>query len=104
MPCQACGSMRRSHESSGDLISSEARIGLTLKAKHPGAKKAHVELRIGPNYSHSLGKMVEHRRLIDRTNDQYLELVRDYENGEDIHRSEEPLSLHVGHGSAKSRE
>jgi hypothetical protein len=76
---------------------------MTVKVRRPGSKKAHAELKQGPSHSRSLGKAVEHLRLIDRAKDQYFELVRDYETGEEIHRASEPLSEHVGHGSAKKR-
>lgn len=103
VPCVACGSTRQRHDATGVLVAGEARIGMTLKVRRPSSKKAHVELKQGPSPSRSLGKAVEHLRRIDRAKDQYFELVRDYETGEEIHRTNEPLSKHVGHGSAKKR-
>jgi len=76
---------------------------MTVKARRRGEKKPHAELKVGPSPSRSRGKDVEHHRLIDRASDQYYELVRDYETGEEIHRTAEPLTKHVGHGSAKKR-
>ena len=75
---------------------------MKVKAKHSGDRKPHVELKIGPSHSHALSKPVDHTRLIDRGNDFYRETVTDYESGEVIHQTVEPLSEHVGHGSAKS--
>ena len=86
LPCPVCGSTKRRYDTSGSLVASDARVGLHLKARHPGKKKPHVELKLGPSPSQSLQKHVEHRRLIDRDNDQYSELVRDYETGEEIHK------------------
>jgi hypothetical protein len=101
MRCTACGSSQRTHDAVGDLKAEEARIGLVLKARRPGGKKPHLELKQGPSYSHSRDKSVEHQRVINRATDQYAELVRDYETGEVVHRTNEPLSKHLGHGSAK---
>jgi hypothetical protein len=76
---------------------------MSLKARTSGSKKAHVELKTGPSHSHKLGKDVFHGRLIDRKSDQYSEVVKDYETGEVLHESVEPLSAHVGHGSARPK-
>ena len=43
-------------------------------------------------------------RHIDRDNDHYHEKVTDPETGEIIHESDEPLSEHQGHGSAKTKD
>jgi hypothetical protein len=74
---------------------------MKIKAKGLGQKKPHVELKQGPSDSHELGKPVERVYLIDRGNDRYFEKVSDYETGELIHHDEEPLSEHIGRGSAK---
>lgn len=76
---------------------------MALKAKRPGQKKPHAELKSGASHSQKLGKLVEHERLIDRARDRYLERVTDYETGQVIHHTDEPLSQHHGHGSAKKR-
>lgn len=102
-PCPKCGSTRRGHDLTAHLEGSGARIGIGFKAKRPGQKKPHVELKIGPSQSHKLDKPVEHERLIDRANDRYFEKVTNYETGELIHHADEPLSEHHGHGSAKKR-
>ncbi len=38
---------------------------------------------------------------IDRRNDSYREIVKDKPTGKILHEREEPLSKHIGHGSAK---
>ena len=101
--CADCGSTKRRHDASGHLEASPARISLRLKAKGPGEKKARLEVRTGASQSHSLGKLVDHYRLIDRGNDRYIESVTDYESGEVIHQSNELLSEHHGHGTAKKK-
>jgi hypothetical protein len=80
-----------------------ARDGYGLKAKRPGQKKPYVEDMSMPDYSHSRGKHVHKKRVIDRDNDQYLEKITDYETGEVIHHCKEPLSQHQGHGDAKRK-
>ena len=103
-PCPTCGKTLRSHDVALHLSAGSARVGLEVKAKRPGGKKPHVELKIGPSFSRRLQKPVEHKRLIDRGNDVYIEEVTDYETAERIHETNEPLSLHIGHGSAKGKD
>lgn len=100
-PCPKCCGTKRTHDLSAHLEGDSARIGMAFKIKHVGQKKPHIELKTGPSYSHTLGKPVEHDRLIDRANDRYSEKVTNYETGELIHHTDEPLSEHQGHGSAK---
>ena len=47
------------------------------------------------------GRLMKKSRIIDKVNDKYVEKVVDPESGEIVHLCEEPLSEHVGHGSAK---
>lgn len=42
-------------------------------------------------------------RLIDRDNDLYKEIVIDPVTGDVVHKCEEPLSKHFGHGSDKTK-
>jgi hypothetical protein len=74
---------------------------MSFKSRHPGEKKPHGEVRTGPELSTRLGKDVSKYRMIDREGDRYIEHVDDYQTGEVIHHNVEPLSAHVGHGSAK---
>jgi len=101
--CPKCGSTKRILHAFITVMAI-ARAGLGLKAKRPNQKKPYVEAKNGPSHSHKLGKLVEHERFIDRDNDRYSEKVTDYESGEIIHHSDEPLSTHRGHGSAKKRQ
>jgi hypothetical protein len=43
------------------------------------------------------------RRIIDRRNNRYQELVVDPQTGETVREVDEPLSEHRGHGSAKPK-
>lgn len=102
VPCYKCGGNKRIHNLS--IISKIVlRDGIGVKAKRPGEKKPYVEDKVMPSYSHRFGKHVLHERLIDRDNDHYREVVKDYESGEILHHCEEPLSQHINHGSAKSK-
>ncbi|WP_143752165.1 zinc ribbon domain-containing protein [Marinobacter profundi] len=71
--------------------------------KYPGKRKVRWETFVGWQRSHKLQSMVHKTRTIDRDNDTYQEIVTDPKTGEIIHRCEEPLSKHFGHGSAKSK-
>lgn len=79
------------------------RDGYEMKIKRAGEKKPFVESITKPSRSRKLGKHVHHERVIDRENDEYYEKVTDYESGEVIHEQREPLSMHIGHGSAKKK-
>ena len=101
-PCPHCGSTLRNVFVSIEERAT-ARDGNGMKAKRQGQKRPFVESISLPNQSKILGKLVHHERLIDRDNDLYFERVTDYETGKVIHEQAEPLSQHVGHGSAKKR-
>ena len=77
------------------------RGGIGLKAKRISEKRPFIESRTIPNYSHNKNKFVDLLRVINRDSNLYFEQVTDYESGEIIHKCEEPLSQHQGHGSAK---
>lgn len=46
---------------------------------------------------------VDLHRRIDRKNNQYDEVIKDEKTGKIINESHEPLSEHVGHGSARNK-
>lgn len=102
VPCKVCGSLKRIYEVF-IMETLTLRDGMGLKAKRPNQKKPYVEDISIPNRSHSRGKQVHLKRVIDRDNDKYYEKVTDYETGEIIHQCEEPLSMHSGHGNAKKK-
>lgn len=101
-PCPVCGKLRRTFNVFiEDKLT--ARDGLGVKAKRPNEKRPYIEDKAMPSYSHRLGKNVLREQIIDRDNDRYFEKVTDYETGEIIHHNEEPLSEHIGHGTAKNK-
>lgn len=100
--CPNCGSTRKNFFVS-IVETLVLRDGLGMKARRVGQKKPFAESLSVTSASRSLGKLVHHERLIDRDNDLYHEKVTEYETGNVIHEKREPLSQHVGHGSAKKR-
>jgi hypothetical protein len=55
----------------------------------------------GFEWSVRTGQWVRKTRVIDREQDRYFELVIDEVSGAQLHRCEEPLSDHRGHGHTK---
>lgn len=55
----------------------------------------------GDDFSHSNQKWMKKTRVIDKDNNKYFEVVIDPDTNEQAHFCEQPLSKHVGHGSAK---
>ena len=101
-PCPTCGSTIRQF----NVHITEAlhlHDSVSDKVKHAGAKKAHIEGFAGDDLHRKSGKWMKKERLIDREKDQYKEVVTDPETGKVIHHCEEPLSKHMGHGSAKKK-
>jgi len=66
-------------------------------------KKPQKEFITGGDLQRKTGKYVEKLRCVDRQSDRYWEIVADPETGEIIHRCDERLSDHKGHGSDKGR-
>lgn len=102
-PCPSCGSTSRSFE-----VTATAGIGLSaslgMNAKHAGEKKPFIEQISGKYLHRKTNKNVDKTRVIDRENDRYLETITDPQTGVIIHHCDEPLSKHIGHGSAKNKE
>ena len=99
-PCPFCGgSVAHSINLTVDMI----HVGLKTKVKDPKLSRPTVETVGGESYSHKLKRWVKIRRIIDRLRNWYSETVTDPSSGEVIHRTEEPLSKHLGHGSAKKK-
>ena len=76
---------------------------IKIRQKSPQNKKPIIEIIAGDSLTKKTGKWAHREMYIDRKNDQYREIVRDKKTGEIIHFTEEPLSQHKGHGSAKKR-
>jgi hypothetical protein len=73
---------------------------LGIRAKRATEKKWFVERWIKASFYKTTGTWHKVERLINRDTDQYQEVVTDAD-GNVLHRCEEPLSAHRGHGDAK---
>ncbi len=100
MPCPNCGSLRRHVRLSFSetLTLHEKR---KLKAKGPEGGKPRYESVQGDDLHQKSGRWMKLKRIIDRVNDWYQEIITDPKTGEVVHKTEDPLSEHRGHGSAK---
>ena len=74
-----------------------------LTVKDPGKKKPSSENSSVLSWSFRFQRWMRKFRIIDRNNDHYLEKVIDPETKEVVHYSDEKLSEHTSHGSAKKR-
>lgn len=101
--CPACGSTARAfHITVHDSVTFHEKLG--MKGRHAGGGKPFIEQIQGADLHRKTGKLMHLSRIIDRENDLYHEVVTDPETGEILHECKEPLSQHVGHGSAKHRD
>ena len=99
-PCPACGSITRAiHVFISESVTIREKLG--MKGKHKGEEKPFIESVSGDDLHRKTGKWMKLTRVINRDNNQYREEVKDPETGDTVHRCEEPLSDHKGHGSAK---
>lgn len=73
------------------------------KVKEKGIKRPVQEFKVGDDFHRKSGKWYHREMYIDRKGDFYKEFVKDKTTGEVVHKCEEPLSNHKGHGSAKHK-
>lgn len=96
--------MSKSFSIEGDIsISVTPRAELRYRKPKGGKKKHRYETHSYPDTNNE-GERVNVRRIFDRENDRYIEVVCIEETGEVIHEKDEPLSVHMGHGSAKAKD
>jgi hypothetical protein len=74
---------------------------LGFKARGHGSGKPYIEGKAGDDLHRKTGRWMQLHRIIDRARNWYAEVVTDPETGKIVHRCEEPLTEHRGHGSAK---
>jgi hypothetical protein len=98
-PCQACGSRLRCFQQG---VSAECRTQTSIKIrqKRPGVPGWLVEMIVGKVLRKSVGDFVHKYWRLDRAADRYVEHI-ETEDGKIIRDVDEPLRLHVGHGSDK---
>ncbi|ABR48532.1 hypothetical protein Amet_2378 [Alkaliphilus metalliredigens QYMF] len=98
--CQKCRSSKRTVcMGFSDKVSFHEQ--LRGKAKKEGTKKPVKEFIYGDEKKISNNTWVDKTRIIDRENNQYVEIIKDKDTGEIIHECKEPLTDHFNHGSAK---
>jgi predicted RNA-binding Zn-ribbon protein involved in translation (DUF1610 family) len=104
-PCPNCGSiLRNAHMTVSETIKTYDSV--RVEHKDPSRKskdKSRADLFSGHEKQHSTGKMIKKTRIIDKDHDKYSEEVVDPETNEVIHRCEEKLSEHRGHGHEKTK-
>ena len=103
-PCPECGSTSRFIEKTivGQVPvqggnRGKARSG---EAGKPGGKP-WLDMMSEPSWSHAQQKWMHREKTENRRDDRYTEVVRDPVTGEIIHETDERLTDHRGHGSAK---
>lgn len=99
-PCLSCGSKTRLTKVQFEA-KAQGRVTLGTKAREPGRKKPFHEAKVGDDFHRKTGKWNSLERTINRRNDRYRERIVDPSTGEVLRDVDEPLSHHVGHGSAK---
>jgi hypothetical protein len=82
----------------GETLTIREQLGISVK--RATEKKPFVERWSADDLHKASGTWRKRERLIDRDDDWYSEVITDA-GGNEVHRCEEPLSSHRGHGSAK---
>ena len=102
LPCRVCGSTRRRYVQSleGEV---HPRAMLAYKARNATGLRPHREGRSGSSWSTTLKRWLKLDRTIDRQADAYEETLTDPDTGAVLQHTQEPLTKHTGHGSAKGR-
>lgn len=97
IPCPTCGSTNRFIDVSiTGSVSMKSK--LSYKGKRGGRGKPFIKGVIGDDLFRKARKWFRLERVIDRDKNLYKEVVFDPNTGEEIHKCEEPLSQHIGHG------
>jgi len=100
--CPNCGSKKRNIKITlQDKI--ELHDQIKGKIKEKGVKKPIKEFKVGDDLHRKSGKWHHREICIDRKGDYYREIVKDKATGKILHKCEEPLLKHRGHGSAKHK-
>ena len=101
-PCSVCGSTKRAFEINvHDTVT--AHPFMKLQDREAGKKKWRSQIQSGHDYHHATGTWSYLERVIDRGKDWYHEFITSLD-GKLIHREvDEPLSKHLGRGSARKK-
>ena len=104
--CPKCGSNRQDVSLSiFDKLTVAASVRGKVKDDSFSSKqKVRKDFFYGDDVRKKDGKWMKKERIIDKDADCYKEVVTDPSSGEVVHKTEEPLSEHRGHGSAKRKQ
>jgi hypothetical protein len=102
-PSPGCGSTQRVfNRAVVETIPFNEMLGTKVNnPSFPGRGHIRIEQQAGDDFHRATSKWNKKERIIDRENDRYLEKITDAETGAVTRLCDEPLSHHVGHGSAK---
>jgi hypothetical protein len=101
-PCPSCGSLSRKVEVTiQDTVTVREKLG--VKTRHGSTGKPFYEADSGDDLHRKTGKWMKLERVVDRLKNWYREVIINPKTNEVVHKCEEPLSEHKGHGSAKRR-
>ena len=102
-PCPKCGSTERAFtvDTVENISVHECHEGRVKDPNLSSRKNPRVKFQEGDSYWRDGKRWVKRNMRVDRDQDLYQEVVIDPETGTIIHKCEEPLSQHRGHGSAK---
>lgn len=99
-PCHRCGSTARAFSETIECTA-EIHSSFSYQVRDAGKSRPVIEGLGGDSFYRKLKRWMRLERVIDRRNDHYKEVVTDPQSGDEIHRCEEPLSRHKGHGDDK---
>jgi len=100
-PCPVCGSLKRRMTAccSDTVLFMD---GMRMKARREGVKRPIWEAINEPSFFYKAKSWHRVERHIDREHNLYIEIITDMSTGKLVRRVEEPLSIHIGHGSDKN--
>jgi len=106
-PCPVCGSTKQ-HIALNFFEEATLKLRDWMKGKikdvtRRSKEKVRREFFYGSDQRKSCGEYIYKEREIDRDDNRYRELIRS-ESGEIIRDVDQPLSDHINHGSAKSKQ
>jgi hypothetical protein len=100
IPCGKCGSLTRVQKASIHETAN-AQDGIGMKLKRNGKGKSIYEAKTEYKLFRKTGEITNIDRIIDREGNKYKEEITAPVTGEVIHRCDEALSDHKGHGDDK---
>lgn len=101
-PCPSCVSTPRTFfQNLEGRLTFSSKLG--FKGMHSDKGKPFIWGIIGSDLFRKINKWVHLERIFDKEKDHYKEEISDLDAKKIIHRCEEPLSKHRGHGSAKNK-